>query len=326
MDTISTYSDRDLHDYIVTSLLERKLLEQNICNQKEDSSDISLGIHSFRYQTKCGLLIDNWKVVSTPKFLFEIANNGNLSSPQTYLYRSQYLVELCSVKNYNPILYNAYRDIFPPRTKNEQSRYIKQGHEASNNISYWYADLVEYLPGVLPTGELFRSTGHWNSEHQIEIFETLIGKVCIIIAGYTPKGEPYLFKQICSPGHLCLIPPGAWHLTYVLDGPALVFNIYTEPSATDIEVRRWQTKKYEWRPPVEVSLIVDDEHQTNDPQMLLSKEAKQEWKNEYLKSVHSFQKLLPKTTSLPTMFLFSHSNDLKCLEEEIIQHWQLETY
>ncbi|MEV7957472.1 hypothetical protein [Streptomyces sp. NPDC088141] len=39
--------------------------------------------------------------------------------------------------------------------------------------------------------------------------------------------------QACGPGDLVAVPFGAWHQTSVLDGPAVVFNIYTDLPGTD---------------------------------------------------------------------------------------------
>jgi hypothetical protein len=53
-----------------------------------------------------------------------------------------------------------------------------------------------------------------------------------------PAGS--LRAQVCRPGELAVIPPGAWHLTAVLDGPAELFSISTElgePAATGLRSR-----------------------------------------------------------------------------------------
>jgi hypothetical protein len=42
-----------------------------------------------------------------------------------------------------------------------------------------------------------------------------------------PSG-PQVRYQECDPGDLAAVPFGAWHLTLVLDGPAAVFNLYTD--------------------------------------------------------------------------------------------------
>jgi hypothetical protein len=114
---------------------------------------------------------------------------------------------------HDPLLYTAHRDVLPPRTACG---------------SDWFADLVEYQPGQLPGGELIRSTGHWNTPTQLEIFQTLVGRVLMLAAWRTGSGEPVLTYQRCDAGELAVIPFGGWHLTLVLDGPAAVFNFYTD--------------------------------------------------------------------------------------------------
>ncbi|SBT40797.1 hypothetical protein [Micromonospora narathiwatensis] len=113
----------------------------------------------------------------------------------------------------DPLLYTAHRDVLPRR------------HALDTD---WFADLVEYQPGVLPGGELHRSTGHWNTPAQLEVFQTLTGRTLMITAWRTAAGQPVLRYQECHAGALAVIPFGGWHLTLVLEGPAEVFNIYAE--------------------------------------------------------------------------------------------------
>src|SRR5581483_11135799 len=86
----------------------------------------------------------------------------------------------------------------------------------------WHADLIEYRGGVLISGELFRSTGHWNKAQQIEIFQTLCGRVVMLVAGYGHNKQQYLHHYMCQAGDICIVPPGAWHITYVLTHHAQV--------------------------------------------------------------------------------------------------------
>jgi hypothetical protein len=122
----------------------------------------------------------------------------------------------------DPVLYRAWRDVLPPRRKT--------GSRAFNgDADFWYADLVVYSPGILADGQPTRSTGHWNSPAQLEIFQTLAGITLILTAHrHTDSGADAVEYQVCRPGDLAFIPFGAWHVTFCLDGPAAVFNIYTD--------------------------------------------------------------------------------------------------
>lgn len=113
----------------------------------------------------------------------------------------------------NLTLYTAWRDVLPPR------------QVAGSD---WFADLVIYQAEDLPGGELCRSIGHWNTPGQLEVFQCLTGRVLIITARRTATGDPIVGLHMCGPGELCAVPFGAWHLTCVLDGPAAVFNLYTD--------------------------------------------------------------------------------------------------
>lgn len=110
------------------------------------------------------------------------------------------------------LLYTAYRDILTPRRTLDGP---------------WFADLVVYEPGSLPGGELHRSTGHWNTPDQLEIFQCLTGRVLMLTATEGSDGRQVRYQE-CGPGDLAAVPFGAWHLTFVLDGPAAVFNLYTD--------------------------------------------------------------------------------------------------
>jgi hypothetical protein len=50
----------------------------------------------------------------------------------------------------------------------------------------------------------------------------------MLTAWRTSSGEPVVTYQVCASGELTVIPFGGWHLTLVLDGPAAVFNFYTD--------------------------------------------------------------------------------------------------
>lgn len=143
----------------------------------------------------------------------------------------------------DPVLYTAWRDILPPRQA--------AGTE-------WFADLVVYQPGELPGGELHRSTGHWNSPAQLEVFQTVTGRTLMITAWRDDEGRPLLRYQECGPGGLAAVPFGAWHLTLVLDGPAAVFNLYCDlpgagPAAAARHGAARELDKYQSGPAVEIT-------------------------------------------------------------------------
>jgi hypothetical protein len=150
--------------------------------------------------------------------------------------------------NSDPLLYTAWRDVLPPR-------------QAAGTD--WFADLVIYQPGELPGGELHRSTGHWNSPAQLEVFQTVTGRTLMITAWRDSGGSPVLRYQECGPGGLAAVPFGAWHLTLVLDGPAAVFNLYCDlpgagpadplPAATARRAATCDQEKYRSGPAVEIT-------------------------------------------------------------------------
>ncbi|MFE0174465.1 hypothetical protein ACFWZ2_19290 [Streptomyces sp. NPDC059002] len=128
----------------------------------------------------------------------------------------------------DPRLYSAARDALAPRvTKPGRGGRLGQGFGAT----LWSADLVTYEGGTLPGGEPFRSTGHWNPADQLEIFQVFSGRVLMLTSVLDESGDQsYVSYQECGAGELAVVPFGAWHLTYVLDGPAMVFNIYSGPA------------------------------------------------------------------------------------------------
>ncbi|MGA5442387.1 hypothetical protein ACPCKW_23110 [Streptomyces griseoincarnatus] len=145
----------------------------------------------------------------------------------------------------DPVLYTAHRDILPP------TRAL--GAE-------WFADLCTYRPGQLPGGELNRSIGHWNTPAQLEVFEVLSGRVLMITAWHDSSGSPVLNWQACGPGDLVAVPFAAWHQTSVLDGPAVVFNIYTDLPGTEQQhtsrhAAQHAEIKYRSSAPVEITAI-----------------------------------------------------------------------
>jgi hypothetical protein len=139
-----------------------------------------------------------------------------------------FLADLAAIRaaaaaGFDPVLYFAVRDVLPPRVSFPVSS--DDGPEGLK-LS---ADLVIYQDGVLPGGEPFRSIGHWNPAGQLEIFQVLSGRVLMLTSGISIGGRPFARYQECRVGDVAVVPFGAWHLTYALDGPAIVFNIYTSP-------------------------------------------------------------------------------------------------
>jgi hypothetical protein len=162
----------------------------------------------------------------------------------------------CVAAGTDPLLYRAWRDILPPRREN---RILPDGEDAE----YWHADLVVYQPGVLADRQPTRSTGHWNSPDQLEIFQTLTGTTLILTALPAPGGRTAAGYQLCHPGDIAVIPFGAWHVTWCLDGPAAVFNIYTgndhqAPAATSSGRASGHARKYHRHPGPDITAVTTD--------------------------------------------------------------------
>jgi hypothetical protein len=165
----------------------------------------------------------------------------------------------------DPVLYYAYRDVLPRRdlATGERLAAGDPASERARGAGYMFADLVVYQPGVLPGGELFRSTGHWNLPAQLEIFQTLTGTVIMLVAGHRADGAPFLCERVCGPGEVIAVPPGAWHVSYVLDGPAAVFNVAADlgsggPTAPPPQAgARLEPGKYQRAEAVPVTLVRD---------------------------------------------------------------------
>jgi hypothetical protein len=174
-------------------------------------------------------------------------------------------VQEANDRGYDPVLYRAYRDILPRRNKKfdgGRSSVCPGSAGAEDGTSWWYTDLVVYPPGLLPGGELYRSTGHWNSDAQLEIFQTLTGKVLMLTGSRSSEQELCVKYQICHSGDIAVIPFGDWHLTYCLEGPAAVFNIYTDvpslsagASHSSRDAALDEGVKYASREPVEVAVV-----------------------------------------------------------------------
>jgi hypothetical protein len=192
--------------------------------------DLSLG--RLLYESPQGLLVEGATLAPAIRRLRHLLGSTASASgvPSSY-FADRDAVQEASERGYDPVLYRAYRDIFPPRNKKSDGRPSSAGPrraDPEDGTSWWYADLVVYPPGLLPGGEPYRSTGHWNSDAQLEIFQTLTGKVLMLTGSRLGERGLCLKYQICRSGDIAVIPFGDWHLTYCLEGPAAVFNIYTD--------------------------------------------------------------------------------------------------
>lgn len=159
--------------------------------------------------------VNGYPMTATPRRLSDLLAAASASPPDPELLRQ------AVADGHDPVLYEAYRDFLPPRPDS-----------AAGTAEGWFADLVIYQPGILPNAEPVRSIGHWNSPGQLEIFQTLTGQILMLTAGTTTDASPHLQQQICRPGDFAVMPFGGWHLTYVLDGPATVLNVYADHPST----------------------------------------------------------------------------------------------
>jgi hypothetical protein len=168
-------------------------------------------------------------------------------------------VEAAHRAGYDPVLYHAFRDFLPPRdTRDGRCQPAgTPGYDAARGSGYMFADLVVYQAGTLPGGEYFRSTGHWNLPWQLEIFQTLTGRVLMLVGGHDSAGRRFLYGQACGPGEVIAVPFGVWHVSYVLEGPAVVFNVTTDLAALagqhDSMVARQGPAKYRRGAPIAVT-------------------------------------------------------------------------
>lgn len=115
-------------------------------------------------------------------------------------------------------LYRAERDVLPPRDG---------VFDDGAGPRRWRLDRVRYPAADLPSGELNRSTGHWNPVEQWEVFQVDAGEVVLVVRAPGPGRPTELVR--CGPGTVVPLRPGSWHLTYVWRGPAVVTNAYSVP-------------------------------------------------------------------------------------------------
>jgi hypothetical protein len=152
--------------------------------------------------------------------LSDLLRPPEAGGPDVFL-ADRHAAEAAVAEGSDPVLYRAWRDVLPTRGT------LLGGDPA------WSADLVVYQDGTLPGGEPFRSTGHWNPGGQVEVFQVLTGRVLIVTATASAAERLSVEYQECAPGDMAVVPFGAWHLTYVLDGPAMVFNVYTSQASSN---------------------------------------------------------------------------------------------
>jgi hypothetical protein len=79
--------------------------------------------------------------------------------------------------------------------------------------------------------------------------------VLIVVGSTGAAGRLRLQYQECVPGDVAVIPPAAWHLTYVLNGPAMVFNIYANQGQSGVLAGPGLAKYRSGRGPVPVAVV-----------------------------------------------------------------------
>lgn len=294
--------------------------EKEVTSPVTGNELVDFGVEGFNYHCGHGLFLDNYKISPVLCKLSDIAawhdNKINGNSP-IFIKRKRLFNDY--KQGLDPVLYHAYRDIFPPRSKlKDQFETCYSALECQDASRYWYADFIEYQPGVLSNGEPYRSTGHWNTSAQVEVFQTIKGRIWMIIAGLDQNGKKITYYHICNPGDICLVPPGFWHLTYALDAPALVFNIYTDHTHRDAdhsgrEAALDNRLKYFSRAPLMVGLV----HELETLQFIFSNQAAAYWGTSLpLLQCRSLLSLSKFDQSLLNFYLYARQADLFRLEEE----------
>lgn len=148
------------------------------------------------------------------------------------------------ISDVNPVVYGAYRDINPSRKGPVFNRFHENGFDGHSD---WKIDLVVYCNGLFPTGELYRSVGHWNPLDEWEVFQVYRGEAAIMCANLRQDKTWNIEVKICREGDGCVIKPGTWHLTYPLSGKPIIVNIYSSPSNNSEANRPLYPAKYETR-------------------------------------------------------------------------------
>lgn len=129
------------------------------------------------------------------------------------------------------VLYRARRDI--------ERAFADVGRRCT-----WRIDQLEISADDLPSGELNRSVGHWNPADQVEVFQIDEGAVVMVLAS---PGASSVSVLRCPQGSLVALRPEMWHLTYAVEGRAVVSNIYSQSAEK-------RGAKYFTRSPVRVGV------------------------------------------------------------------------
>lgn len=104
-------------------------------------------------------------------------------------------------------------------------------------LKYWRLDLTAYTAEDLATGELNRSKGHVNSQHQLEIAQVLSGQVRLLLQD--PRDLSTAYFADAELRDCVLIPPGWYHSTHVLAGPAVVIDLVNREGFNEQKDKRY---------------------------------------------------------------------------------------
>lgn len=87
-----------------------------------------------------------------------------------------------------------------------------------------YMDFLVYNNerDIFPNGIVNRSLGHRNDENEFEVHQVIQGTVLSLIK----LDEDTTYVGVFKRGDYFEIPPGAFHCSYILEGPAIVANFY----------------------------------------------------------------------------------------------------
>jgi len=217
-------ADRRSARRMVFEHLRDRTMVGPVDNDPRDGTALALGVPGITLAPGGDVTAFGRRCHPQERRLTDLLNTGGL------YFADRPALEAAHGEGYDPVLYRAFRDFLPPRYVSDDhcNPAGTPGHEIAESSGYMFADLVVYQAGTLPGGEFFRSTGHWNLPWQLEIFQILIGQVLMLVGGRDRRGQPFLYSQVCGPGEAMAVPFGVWHVSYVLDGPAVVFNVTTD--------------------------------------------------------------------------------------------------